>query len=91
MDLKKLFHIYSEDPQKYGLYSLSIRFYNDSEDGLSASVFIYVQLDHIYDCDCDGARHRDFMELLSALQEYVGFNIINGSVTSSGIQMKGWL
>ena len=91
MDLKKLFRIYEEDPQKYGLYSLSIRFYNDSEEGVSASVFVNVQLDHCYDNDPDGIRHRDFFELLSTLQDCIGFNFLRGNTSSNGILMIGWL
>lgn len=91
MNLKQLFRTFEEDPKKHGLYSLSVRIYNDSEDGLSASVFVSVTLEHIYDCEPDGIRHRDFMELLSGLQDCIGFNYINGSITNSGIYLRGWL
>lgn len=91
MDLKKLFRIYEDDPKKYGLYELSLRFYNGNEDGISASIFLYVHLGHSYDNDPDGVRHCDFMELLFALQDCVGFHFISGSIAPDGIDIKGWL
>lgn len=91
MDLKKLYRIYQDDPSKYGLYDLSVRIYDDVKDGISSTVFVSVRLSHVYDNDCDSKRHQDFMELLNALQDCIGFYFMSGWTDNVSINIEGWL
>ena len=91
MDLKKLFRIYDEDPSKYGLYDLSVRFYSDIKDGIPSFVFVTVRLGHLYDTDPVIKRNQDFMELLTNLQDCIGLICMSATTSNESICIEGWL